>query len=266
MSPAMDNSHDAFADFAASCDGFLDGRFRAFQPRKGPRAAIDALFLAAAIPAVEGRADHVLEAGMGSGVASLALAARVGDVRITGVEIQSGLCDLARRNAALNQMDDRITIVEADVTASLESLEAAGIAAESFDHVAANPPFLNARNARLSPDAAIARAHAVEDGELESWIRFLAGVVRRKGSITLIHRADALPELLRHLEDRVGSIIVFPLFPRDGELANRVIVQAIKGSRAPLTLKQGLILHEHDGSYTPGANALLRLAGPLALT
>lgn len=265
MSPDRDNSGGKNTDVAASCDGFLDGRFHAFQPRKGPRSAIDALFLAAAVPAVEGKAEHILEAGAGSGVASLALAVRVGDARLTGVEIQPELCHLARSNAALNRMNDRVTFVEADVTERLESLKAAGIAAQSFDHVAANPPFLNARNARPSPDTDIAKAHMIEDGELKSWIKFLVAVVRPKGSITLIHRADALPELLGYLEGRAGAVIVFPLFPRDGEPANRVIIQATKASRAPLTLKQGLIVHEEDGSYTRTANTVLRFAKPLVL-
>ncbi len=259
----MDNSAVVIAGSETSCDGFLDGRVRAYQPRKGPRAAIDALFMAAAIPAIEGEGQHVLEAGAGSGVASLALAARVADVRITGVEIQPDLCEMARRNVSLNAMEDHIRVIEADVTGGAEAMKRAKIEAASFDHVAANPPFLNTRNARVSPDASVARAHSVGDGELASWIGFLDRMVRPKGSLTLIHRADALPELLAHLGSRFGGLTVFPLFPREGEPANRVIIQGTKSSRAPLVLNRGLVIHEPDGSYARQANAVLRQARSL---
>jgi tRNA1(Val) A37 N6-methylase TrmN6 len=261
----MADSSLAHSGSDITCDGFLDGRIKVCQPRKGPRTAIDALFLASAIPAQQGRGQRVLEAGTGSGVAALALAARIAHAHVTAVEIQPGLCDLARRNAELNAMAERIEVFEADVTAGAGAMRAAGLDAESFDHAAANPPYLDARTSRLSPDATIARAHALGDGELEGWIGFLFRMVRPKGTVTVIHRADALPELLALFGARSGGMIVFPLFPRENEPANRIIVQARKGSRAPLVLKRGLVIHAADGSYTREADAILRSAEALDL-
>jgi len=81
---------------------------------------------------------------------------------------------------------------------------------------------------------------------------------RHKGSVTFIHRADRLAELLIGLEGRAGEITVFPLWPKDGEIANRVIVRARKGIKTPMQLMSGLTLHEADGGYTPGADAALK--------
>lgn len=264
-SPATARARAADPAPAASCDAFLDGRFRAYQPRQGPRAGIDALFLAAAVPAVAGQAQTVLEAGLGSGVASLALAARVGDVRITGVEVQPGLCALARRNAALNGMEERVTAVEADLTAASKTLREAGLEPESYDHVFANPPYLASGEARLPAESASARAHAAEPEALERWARFLAGMAAPGGTATLIHRAEALDRLLAVLKPRFGGLRVFPLFPREGEPARRVIVQGVKASRAPLVLTRGLVLHGEDGAYTPEAEAVLRGAEGLGI-
>ena len=243
---------------AVSCDGFLDGRIKAFQPRKGPRAAIDALFLAAAVPAVSGTSARILDAGAGAGVAGLAMASRLADACVTGVEIQPELCDLAGRNAALNHMEDRFTVIEADVTASTARLRGLGLERESFDHTAANPPFLCASDARVSPVASTATAYTAETGALEQWIRFLGLMTARRGSVTVIHRADALDRVLDCLRDDFGRLAVFPLFPHEGKAAGRVIVQGIKGSRAPLTMSRGLILHEADGRFTRQAEAVLR--------
>jgi tRNA1(Val) A37 N6-methylase TrmN6 len=93
---------------------------------------------------------------------------------------------------------------------------------------------------------------------LEAWIKFAASMAAPQGGITIVHRPDMLDELLRALHRRFGAVTIFPLFPRQGEPAGRVIVAARKGSRAPLSLRAGLVLHRPDGSYTELAEAVLR--------
>ena len=63
---------------------FLDGRVKVTQPESGFRSGLDAVMLAAAVPAASDQT--ALELGAGSGAASLCLAARVGGLRVTGVE------------------------------------------------------------------------------------------------------------------------------------------------------------------------------------
>jgi tRNA1(Val) A37 N6-methylase TrmN6 len=239
-------------------NSFLDGRLSILQPEKGPRAAIDALFLAAAVPAIEGKAQRVLEAGIGTGVVSLAICARIGDAQITGVEVQGVLAALARENARQNGFEDRCAIIEADITGSGQELENAGLLRESFDHVAANPPFYTQGRCREASDPQTAKAYSAGEGELDKWVRFLTTMAAPRATLTLIHRADALPELLGLLEGRFGGIVVYPLFPREEEPAKRILVQGIKGSRAPVELLPGMVLHKPNGDYTELADAVLR--------
>ena len=84
-----------------TCDDFLGGKLRIWQPRIGYRAGVDPVILAASVPAKPG--DTILELGCGVGVASLCIAARVPDVQITGVEIQVDYAALAKRNARENK-------------------------------------------------------------------------------------------------------------------------------------------------------------------
>ena len=93
---------------------------------------------------------------------------------------------------------------------------------------------------------------------MEIWVRFLTSMTAPRGTLTLIHRAEALDELLGLLKGRFGALAVFPLFPKQGTPAKRVLIQGIKGSRAPLEMLPGMVLHEADGSYTDPANHILR--------
>jgi len=242
-------------------DGFLNGKIHALQPTKGYRAGIDAVLLAASIPA---RAhEQVLEAGMGVGIASLCLAARVPDISISGIERQPQLVKIARENAARNGLETRLLPYEGDIGLSARDLAAQGLAPNSFHHVFANPPFYDPANATSSPDTSKAQSHLTMGSNLDDWVRFACLMARAKATISFIHRADALDQLLGALQGHVGSIEIFPLWPAAGKPASRVIVRGQRDSRAPLTLRPGLVLHGRDGRFTEGVENILRNGAPL---
>jgi tRNA1(Val) A37 N6-methylase TrmN6 len=227
-------------------DGFLGGQITLLQPARGFRAGLDAVLLAAAIPARSG--SEVLDLGSGVGTAALCLAARVKGCGITGVEIDSKLVDLALRNATANGVADRVTFVEDDVFAMRPALR------HQFDHVMCNPPF-HAEDGVPSPDAA--RERALRGGRrLRDW--FDVGLKRTaaRGTFSAIVRADRLKEVIAHLPE--AGVCVFPLWPKPVEPAKRVIVQVRPGRRSQSVILPGLVLHDDSGKYTPEADAVLR--------
>lgn len=245
-------------------DGFLGGRLQVLQPEKGYRAGIDAVMLAAAVPAVPG--DHVLDLGAGVGVASLCVASRCLDVNATGLEIQSALVETALENIKRNDLVLRARIIEGSISEKAAILADKDVAYGSFDHVMTNPPFYEADKVWGSPDESKATAHALEDVSLEEWLRVTCAMAKPKGTVTLIHRADALPDLLKGVEGKLGGLVAFPLWPGAGKEASRVLLQGIKGSRAPFKLAKGLLLHGEDGGFTPEAEAILRNGAALSVS
>ncbi len=233
-------------------DALLGGRVNVAQPRKGQRASADAVMLAAAVPAKPGM--RALDLGCGTGVGMLCLAARVPDVMVDGIEIQEELVALCTRNIAANGMAARLRVATGDIRRRVP-----GIAPNSYDQVFANPPYFDTARHRASPHAgrATARSEAGE-ADLAHWIAALARHARPGGGITLIHRAERLPELLAALAAKAGAIRITPLWSRPGEAAKRVILRATKGSRAPLRLEPGVVLHRPDGSYLSEIDAVLR--------
>jgi tRNA1(Val) A37 N6-methylase TrmN6 len=181
------------------------------------------------------------------------------------VEREPLLAELAARNIERNELAGRVRIVAADVSRRLEDLPDLSPEAGSFDHVLANPPYNPEGAGTLSPESLKAAAHAMPGGNLARWARFMAAMVKPGGSATMIHRADALGEVLTAFAGRFGGAKVFPLYPRAGRSAIRVLVQGIKGSSAPLELRPGLVLHAAGNAFTPEAEAILRGGGALAL-
>jgi tRNA1(Val) A37 N6-methylase TrmN6 len=239
-------------------DHLLGGRVRFRQPARGDRVAIDPVLLAAAVPATAGQT--VLDAGAGSGAASLCLAARVPDCRVVGLEREAELQRLASDNARRNGLERRVEMVEGDLGRPPPGLAAAG-----FDQVMTNPPHLAAAAATASPVAARARAH-VEQLDLAGWLEGCLRLLKPGGVLTLIHRADRLADLLAAMGGELGGLIVFPLWPRPGDRpAKRILVQGQKGSRGTLILAPGLVLHRAEGGFSAAAEAILRRGEALSL-
>ncbi len=248
----------SFSDSDLTCNDFLGGRVRLWQPRSGYRAGVDPVLLAASVPAQAGQS--VLELGCGAGAAIQCLMARVPHLKATGVELQAGYADLARRNSEQNAA---ITVVEADLNALPNDLRQ-----EQFDHVIANPPYYRA--GAHSPATDAGRQIALgEDTPLEDWINVAARRLAPRGYLHMIQRADRLPDMLAGCAGRLGSVQVLPLAPRVDRGAELVVLRARKGGRAAFRLHAPLILHlgdrhvEDGESYTPVVSAVLRDAADL---
>jgi tRNA1Val (adenine37-N6)-methyltransferase len=250
-----------FAAADLSRDAFLDGRLTLWQPRRGYRAGIDPVFLAAFAPAQPGH--RVLDLGCGVGAAALCLGARAPGLDLHGLELQPGYADLARRNAAANAV--AFAVHEGDLRRPPAALRAL-----SFDLVLVNPPY-HPVAATAADDSGRDRALREVEASLPDWIA--AGLRRLApgGTLVLIHLASRLADVLCGIGDRAGAIDVLPLAPRPGRPAERILVRARKGSRAPLSLHAPLTLHEGnprdaDGeSYSPAAQAVLRAGSGLLI-
>ena len=184
-------------------DAILGGAVRVRQPRDGFRVAIDAVLLAAAVPASAG--DIVLDVGCGVGAASLCLATRVPACRVVAFDRQRDLVRLASDNIVLNNLGTRITAMAGDLLRPPPRLEPG-----AFAHVMANPPFLEAGKASPSPDRGKAEASIEGEADLAAWVRFALAMTSGRGTITFIHRADRLQALLSELSGRGGVVVVFP--------------------------------------------------------
>jgi tRNA1(Val) A37 N6-methylase TrmN6 len=244
-------------DPAGECteDAFLGGQLRLRQLKSGHRSGHDAMLLAAATPARAG--DRLVDFGAGVGAAGLAVARRVAGIKLVLVEIDQALADLARGNAASNEIAADVMVL--DITSAAETFAAAGLTPDSVDAVMMNPPFNDPARHRASPDKARENAHVATDVTLESWIHAARRILKSGGVLTLIWRADGLAEVLAALGRGFGSLAVLPVHSDAKTLAVRVLIRAIKGGKAPLRIHAALLLN--DESALPNKEVQDILAG-----
>ena len=237
----------------------LGGKVRLLQGQNGYRAAIDSVFLAAAVPARAG--EIVLDLGCGVGAVSFCLHARIPELTITGLDFQEPLVDLARRNSILNNCGKYIQFVCGNLLKTPKEMFDA-----KFDHVMANPPYHTAKSGNRSPNAAKALANVESEADLSDWVGAACRALKVRGTVTFIHRADRVCDLIAALHQNFGGFIIFPLWTAQGKEAKRVIVSAQKGSSSPAKICPGLILHKENGIFTDQAQDVMKNAAALRLS
>ncbi len=232
----------------------LGGRVAYAQPATGYRTGIEPVLLAASVPARRG--ERVVEAGTGAGAGLLALAARVPELELTGIERDPALAALARANLAAN----------GHIGATVSDIDLAGWRpAQAFDHAFANPPWHDTRGTP-SPSPGRLAAKMATPGLLAAWCAALARGLRHRGSLSLILDAGSTARGLAALVSAgCAEAALLPLWPHAGEPARLVIVRGVRDGRGPARVLPGLVLHGPDGAYTEAAEAVLRLGTALPM-
>lgn len=237
-----------------SITNFFGQQIRLAQSDTGHRAGTDAILLASLVEASE--AGLVVDAGAASGAAGLCVARRLPSSHVRLIEIDQSQIALAQQNIAMNDLTDRVEALNGDLLGAYEEREKQGLTKEEADCVITNPPYLDASTHRASPDQDRSRAHMMPQEGLTLWLKSCAAMLKPKGRLHMIHRADQLSETLSALPKNFGAVRIIPIHPFEDQTATRLLVSATKNNRAPLTLAPGFILHEAKGQFTTKAKAL----------
>jgi tRNA1(Val) A37 N6-methylase TrmN6 len=250
-------------DLHLTQDDFLGGRLNLIQPKKGYRITSDSVYLAASISLKAG--ESILDMGAGNGGILSCLATRLGqDAKgciMHGIEIQPELMTMDIKNAQINGHDEFTSYFEGDIFKEIEAC-----APNSYHHVVSNPPYFEKGKITASPHKTKALAFGEDMVDLKKWVERCLRMVRPKGTLTLIHRAERMDDIICALNGKAGSIVIFPFYPKQDKDASRIIIRAQKDAKGLLSLKSGLIVHKSNGDYTPAIENILRHAKYLDIT
>ena len=190
--------------------------------------------------------DTVVDLGTGNGILPLLLYGRQKGRRYYAVEIQEESAELAKRNAELNGLEDRLTVIHADACDLRSYLEKC-----SADAAVCNPPYGQPASALISPNAGKAVARTQEEDTLSHLFAGAFDVLKGRGSLFLVYPAAQMLHLMKklqsfHLEPKRFQMV----YPSAGKPANLVLVEAVKDARPMLHPMPPLIIREQDGSLT----------------
>jgi tRNA1Val (adenine37-N6)-methyltransferase len=232
----LDNERKAEGE---SLDTFYHGRIRVLQKKNGYRFSIDAPLLADFIQTKE--TDSLLELGAGNGIISLLLSIKP-FARITALEIQDTLVDLARRNIILNDCQDRIEVIHTDLRVFP--------AEEKYDVVFSNPPYIKQRAGHLS----VSEEKSVAKHELKCTVfdimQKTEEYLKPQGVSYFIYPATREKDFMRAIQDTQLRVkYIRYVLPYKDSAPNFILV-SLDFSSPEVRQLHPLLLYEREGKYT----------------
>ncbi len=231
----------------------LGGKIQLIQPITGYRASIDSIFLGASVEQKRAaKSQTLLDIGTGSGAALLAAAHRLKNIKGIGLEFQRDMVRLAVQNIKNNNFQNRLEAMQGDLL-----LPPPRLAASSFDHVMANPPYYESEISVESPFESKATSNHDKGITLNSWIDFAYKMVKPRGYVHFVFTTARLDDLINALYGGFGDITIFPLWQKKNRESKRVIVRARKNVQSPSKILPGILVHEENGDYTQESQDIL---------
>jgi len=237
----------------------LKDRGYILQKREGYRFSLDAVVLADFAARLRGKAragksTHYLDLGTGCGIILVLLAKWGGGLTGYGVEIQEALAELAGRNLRLHGLEDRFQVLCTNLTDLPSRLPRA-----SFDWITSNPPYRRIDTGRINPDPQKALARHELAASLEDLCRVTAYLLREKGRAFLVYPAGRFAGLIARLREAgLEPKTARPVYPKPGERATWVLVEAVRRGKEELSIEPPLFLEDAQGEYTEEMNQIFR--------
>ncbi len=232
-------------------DGLFGGRVSVLQRKGGYRFSLDAVLLAQFVNLRRG--DRVFDLGSGNGVIPLLLASLHPSVRVTGLEIQRSMVHRALRSVAINDLTERVEILQGDVC-SVERQ----YAPREYDVVVSNPPYRKLNSGRVNPDPERYIARHEVKASLADFLRAGAHLLRSEGKMALVYPATRANDLLVGMrnEDMEPKRMRF-VHSFAGGPATLILVEGIKGARSDLKVMAPLVVYAKGKQYTGEVKGML---------
>lgn len=190
--------------------------------------------------------EKVLDLGTGTGIIPILLEAKTKGEHFTALEIQSESVDMAKRSVRLNNLADKIDIVQGDIKEAENIFKKA-----SFDVVTSNPPYMNDNHGIKNPDMPKAIARHEILCTLEDVVKEATLMLKPSGRFYMVHRPHRLIEIITCLKkykmEPKRIQFVHPFIDKD---ANMVLIESVRGGKSMVKIEQPIIVYEKTGEYT----------------
>ncbi|CAK7087132.1 tRNA1(Val) (adenine(37)-N6)-methyltransferase [Tissierella sp.] len=188
----------------------------------------------------------VVDLGTGTGIIPLRLYAKDKVDIIYGVEIQEEVADMAKRSIELNNLEEKISILNMD----LRELPAK-FGKNTIDTITTNPPYMKAGGALVNPEENFAISRHEIACNLEDIIKVSEYLLKPLGKFYMVHRPDRLVDIIYNLRKyKLEPKYIRFVQPKLTKKPNLVLIEAVKTGKPDLKFYDPLIVYNEDGSYT----------------
>lgn len=196
--------------------------------------------------------DEVLDMGTGTGIIAVLLAGKTQAKRITGLEIQDEMAEMAQRSVILNSLDGRVEIVKGDIRKSLELF-----GPSRFNVVVANPPYMEAKGGLINPSDIKAISRHEIMCTLEDVVRASSRLLVPGGQMAMVHKPERLVDIIFLMRTYgVEPKYIRFVHPAPYKKANLLLIKGNRGGKPQLKMLPPLYVYDENGNYSDEINEI----------
>ena len=188
----------------------------------------------------------VIDIGTGTGIISILLSKKTELSKIYGVEIQEEVANMAQRSVQLNNLQDKIEIINSNIKNIFDILNQ-----NDFDAIVTNPPYMKVNTGAINEEKKkLISRHEVEC-TLEDIIKISYKLLKSNGEFYMVHRAERIVDILFYLRQyKLEPKILRFIQPNLTKEPNLILIKAVKNAGYQLNIKKPLIVYDQKGNYT----------------
>lgn len=190
--------------------------------------------------------SKILDLGTGTGIIPILLSGKVELKKAIGVEIQKDVASMAKRSVSLNNLDDKIEIINENVI-NIGKL----YPKQYFDVVITNPPYKKMGTGIINEsEAKIISRHEIT-ANLEDFIKTARDMLKDKGEFFMVHRPERLVDIISLMRKfKIEPKKLRFVCPNKNKEPNMVLIKGIKNAKEFLKIEKNLYVYNEDGIYT----------------
>ena len=215
------------------------------QNNKGFCFGIDSVLLSDFAKEIRNEAK-VLDLGTGTGILSILLSEKTKSKKIYGIEIQEKIFDMAKRSVKLNNLENKIEIINENIKNIPNILEI-----NSFDSIVTNPPYKKINTGKINDEEYKLISRHEITADLSDFIKISFKMLKDKGTIYMVHRPERLVDILTKLrENKLEPKKIRFIYSSHNQEPKLVLIKAVKNAREFLTIEKPLFIYDENGNYT----------------
>lgn len=141
--------------------------------------------------------DRVMDLCTGTGIIPILLHKKQPVSQIVGLEIQDQMAEMANKSVKLNNLTDKICIMQGDVKRVREYF-----AAESFNVVTCNPPYMKNNTGKQNERESVTIARHELLCNLSDCVSAAAYLLPSGGRFYMVHRPERLADILSVMREK----------------------------------------------------------------
>ena len=199
--------------------------------------------------------SKVLDLGTGTGIISILLCGKTELKKITGVEIQEEVYEMAKRSCILNNLQDRIEVINKNILELIQMYPKG-----TFDVIVTNPPYKKKDTGLINKNEKKVISRHEITANLEDFIKIASELVKDKGEFYMVHRPERLVDIMSLMRKyKIEPKVLKYICSNINKEPKLVLIKGIRNAKPFLKVEKNLYVYNEKGKYTDEMLNFVRL-------